>query len=87
MKKLKIEYLVTTNDSIFYRCPKGFTQDPRRRPGVPMDECSIKHIGKQIYLVGYFDFNKKGSSIHGEQNRINQYTLLFPSAIKEIRYK
>jgi hypothetical protein len=88
MKKLKIDYLITNNNIAYTPCPKGnFPKDPDPNGINLIDECSIKHIGRQIYLVGYFDFHKQGYATMGKQSPINQYILLFPNDIKRIVYK
>lgn len=78
--KGKIESLLT--DNAFYEvCKKGETLP--NNDYAP--ECSIKHIGRQIYLVGYFDDLNGG--LAWQQNRINKYKLIFPAVICEINYK
>jgi hypothetical protein len=88
-KKRKIEWLKTKNGETFEVCEKGdFVKYPEFSSAI-MDECSIKHIGNQIYLVGYFDENKGGNynRIGNAQNMINKWTIIFPSEIKRIEFK
>lgn len=75
--KREIEYLITSNDQVFKPTQKDSLDD----------ECTIKHLGRQIYLVGYFDFNKQGYSKGYEQNKVNKYMILFPADIKRIIFK
>jgi len=82
--KLQIDYLIT-NSRVYYPCAKGQEiLDPSRSRNSTstLDECTIKHIGRQIYLIGYFDWDKQGYG-SGRQNPINQYILVFPSNIKK----
>jgi hypothetical protein len=64
-------------------------EDPRLKRSFNnhTDECSIKRIGRRIYLIGYFDYQKAGGFRAGEQNRINKYVIIFPSMIKLISFK
>jgi hypothetical protein len=50
------------------------------------DECSIKHLGKQIYEVKFFD-EYKGDSLSHKQNKVNSKIIYFPSDIKRIIFK
>ena len=75
--KREIEYLITSGGQVFEPCKKGESNN---------DECSIKHLGRQIYLIGFFDFYKQGfCSAH--QNKINKYMILFPNDIKRVIFK
>jgi hypothetical protein len=86
LKRRKIKELHTSN-LIFRRCgKKEFIQRPGLREGCGFNECSIKHLGRQIYLVGYFDHYKNGGS-SPSKNYINQYMILFPSEIKKIIFE
>ena len=85
--KHKIKILRRTDERIHEVCPKGeFWMGEGYQKWAFKPECSIKHIGRQIYLVGYFDFHKAGGSCGG-QDRINQYVILFPSEIAEIVFE
>lgn len=87
-KRKKIDYLVTTRGLCYTRCNYGeFRQKPSSPDGVGYDECVIKHIGNQIYLIGEFDFYKQGYSTHGVQERANRFFLLFPSKIASVHYE
>jgi hypothetical protein len=53
-------------------------------------ECTIKHIGRQIYLIGYYDDGngwQKYEIFDWKQPLINKYKLVFPNMIKQIIYK
>ena len=74
--KQEIDFLVTSEGKTFEASnPDGFN-----------GECTIKHIGRQIYLVGYFD-PYKAKQINALSNKVNKYILLFPSGIKHISFK
>jgi hypothetical protein len=75
-KEKVIDYLVTTDGIVFKPHLKGDKED----------ECSIKHLGNQIYEISYFDHDKQGYSV-AEQNLINTQMILFPSSIRTIVLK
>lgn len=77
--KREIERLITSNGQIF----EPHKIDPDEFCSA---ECTIKHLGRHIYLVGYFDHNKQGYT-DAYVNKINKYIILFPSGIKRIDYK
>lgn len=82
--KNEIEALFTNNDVWYIAVPKE-TEEKANSP----DECLIKHLGKQIYQVKYFDPYKGGgySSLAHKQNRVNSKIILFPNDIKRIIFK
>lgn len=77
--KREIKRLITSNGEVF---------EPHKIDHSKFcpTECTIKHLGRQIYLVGYFDHYKQGYT-DAYENKINKYMLLFPSGIKRIDYK
>jgi hypothetical protein len=87
--KRKIDYLITDTGLLYERVPKGKFQDPTKLEGVLKSECIIKHLGRQIYLIGYYGGEKQGGykSSFGYQNRANKFFLLFPSGIKIVVFK
>lgn len=87
MKRRKIKYLETVTGEVFEACPKGkFWKGEGYHKWAMKDQCTIKHLGRQIYLVGYFDFHKAGGSYAG-QNLINQYSIFFPAMIKRVDFE
>lgn len=85
----EIKYIITTSDECFEVRPKGeFIKCPDVSSKIE-DECSIKHLGKQIYEVKYFDPYITGSYLSNvnSQNRINSKMILFPSNIKRVVFK
>lgn len=81
----KIEAIILTNGEFFKPCPKGKFET---KSGLGLEnECIVKHLGRQIYLIGYFDFHKKGGSILGEQSRVNKYMIVFPNFIERVIFK
>ena len=88
-KRRKIKSLRTVNGTYHRVCPKGeFWKGEGYSKWAYIPECSVKHLGRQIYLVGYFNDYKSGEyySTFGGQQEINQYVILFPSEIAEVMY-
>lgn len=86
-RKQKIKSIYLTNGEYFEPCPKGEFEKEGSLTGSFKNECSIKHLGRQIYRIGYFKFSKQGYSRHGEQSRINQHIIVFPSQIERVTFE